>query len=176
MVITSKLIRPTVFFLFSSFYVWPQPHLHCHWPPNRMTSSSPRFLTKYLHACWPSLPSAHPNSVHGLSLSFLLCDVKPPKLTSIHTLIFSASRMVSVHSGYWAITSILPAFSSSYIGTLHIIHSICYYLNFHVFLFCFTTCILSRHTLFTLLLKQQIVHGFSHNRLLKIHKLNNRLN
>lgn len=28
--------------------------------PNRMTSSSPRFLTKYLHACWPSLPSAHP--------------------------------------------------------------------------------------------------------------------
>ena len=67
-------------FLFSSFYVWPQPHLHCHWPPNRMTSPPPGFLIRYLHDCWPSLPSAHPNSVHGLLLSFLLCEA-----TQTHT-------------------------------------------------------------------------------------------
>ena len=122
------------------------------------------------------LPYLLLTQILSMAYCYLSFFVKPPKLTPIHTLIFSALCMVSLHSGYWAITCILPAFSSSYNGTLHIIHFICYYLNFHVFLFCFTTCILSRHTLFTLLLKQQIVHGFSHNRLLKIYKLNNRLN
>ena len=152
--------------LFPSFHVWPQPRLLCHWPPNRRTSSSPRFLTEYPRACWP----AHPNSVHGLLLSFLLCEATQttPTHTPLHTLLFSEPRVVSVHAVYWAIIYILPAFSfSSYTGTLRIIHLICYYLNFHVFLFCFITYTLSNHTFFTLLLKQKVAQGFSQNRLLE---------
>ena len=113
------------------------------------------------------LPYLLLTQILSMAYCYLSFCVKPPKLTPIHTLIFSASRMVAVHSVYRAITWILPAFSSPYIGTLHMIHFRRYSLNFHVFPFCFTTCTLSRNTLFTLLLKQQIVQGFSRNRLLK---------
>lgn len=131
--------------------------------PNRMNSSSPRFLTISISRLLTFLTFCSP--ILSMAYCYLSFFVKPPKLTPIHTLIFSASHMVSVP----------PCTGQSHVSYLHFLLLYWYtsyypfymslFKNFTCFLFCFTTCILSRHTLFTLLLKQQIVHGFSHNRL-----------
>lgn len=65
--------------LFSSFYVWPQPHLHCHWPQTEWLLPLQGFLLSIsTPADLPYLLLTH--SVHGLLLSFLLCEA-----TQTHT-------------------------------------------------------------------------------------------
>lgn len=52
-------------------------------------------LTECPHACWPSLPSAQPNSVQGLSMFFPLCE----STWSAHTHIYRALLCTHVVPG-----------------------------------------------------------------------------
>lgn len=122
--------------LFPSFHFWSQPHWPCHWLPNRRTSAWPRFLTECPHTYWRSLCSAHPNSVHGLLMSFFLCEAAQTAPAHTHHALLCI-HMVSAQTGYQSCMFCLH--SASPLILLYFIISASYIVTYIFMCFYFVT-------------------------------------
>lgn len=159
---------------FPFFQIWLQPHLPCHWSPNRRTFSPSRFLTEYPLPA--DLPYPLPTPILSMTCWCFSFSVKPlevlPHTSSsfLYPHSICTFRVLGNHVCSTCILLLLSYWSSSYYQFNML------FLNFHVYLFFYTTCIISNYIFSLCFSNSKLNRAFDITDFFKSYILNNRLN